>query len=369
MSEETSHQTPADVRPASAGIPPESEKRCCPQCGSTRIRKHFHPLLLNLGMWGMFVALAQMKTLLAQISCVLPCATVVGLVACPLLLPVTIAMAVAGRHRCRDCGYRFRWEDRTDAGGANSPFPVNLAVLGALLLGAAVITGLALIVTVPHRPAWIVLLGVIVRVFVAAFLVGICVLFQALLWRASGPRAERLRTRRVLLLLPFVLLGIVWIGWASFERRVLLRQAQPEARAARILRNGQLADLPDSVAEIKVYTWSSPFSGEEYLRFTAEPNDIRRFEDESPALKGKTARRYKVELERWSVPEETETEAQQAETGREVFPPHPNGPPWYRPGIDHPARRYEIQPEGYQLPGEVIVDDEQHIVYVYLCFS
>jgi hypothetical protein len=41
----------------------------------------------------------------------------------------------------------------------------------------------------------------------------------------------------------------------------------------------------------------------------------------------------------------------------------------YRPGIGSPARRYEIKSEGYCCPGAAIVDDEQHIVYVYLIFS
>ena len=55
--------------------------------------------------------------------------------------------------------------------------------------------------------------------------------------------------------------------------------------------------------------------------------------------------------------------------GHEYVVPHSATPSWYMQEIRVPPRKYHVQPPRYQLPGEVLVDDETHTVYVYLCFS
>jgi len=367
--DETQEQTPAGVGAVLEDTAQEPGALRCPQCGGRRIRKRFHALLFNLGVCVVFLGLAQVGRLLFQIGPVLPFLALGGLAVSLLALPVTMAMAISGRHRCRDCGHRFRPRRRTDGEMADAHFPVRLAVMAMLLFGASVIAGLVLVATVPHRPEWVVAVGVLARVVFAAFAAGVCVVFQAILWRLLRTRIKYPRTLTISLLLPSILLSGLWITSACLDRKVFLRHVQPEARAARVLHNGQLATLPDSATDIEVHTWSSPFSGEEYLRFAAEPNDIEMFLSESRILRGKVPNEYRATHTNLSAADGVEEQGTPAEAAYDVLGLGPMAPDWYRPDFTNPARRYIIQPKRYQLPGEVIVDDEQHVVYIYLCFS
>jgi len=342
-------QTPPGVGVVLEGGTPKSGILHCPQCGGTRIRKRIQPLLFNLAVIVVFLVLAQVGRLLYQIAPMLSLVAPGGLAVSLLAFPVTMAIAIAGRHRCRDCGHRFRPRRRTEGRVADARFPLRFAVLGTLLFGAAVIAGLVLIATVPHRPEWVVALGVVARVVIAAFAAGICVVFQAILWRLLRTRISRPRTLAISLMLPSILLSGLWITWACVDREVFLRQVRPEARAARVLHDAQLAALPDSATDIEVYTWSSPFSGEEFLRFAAEPNDIERFIRESPNLQGKVPTQYSAEHMRLPVCDDMQKRSEFEQAGHEVYFPHSNTPDWYKQEINAPARRYIFRPKRYQL--------------------
>jgi hypothetical protein len=114
------------------------------------------------------------------------------------------------------------------------------------------------------------------------------------------------------------------------------------------------------------------FSGGDFVRFTAEPNDVERFIAASPALQGRTPKRYSLQRMRLPQPRPRSLGAEggfDMNDANEYVAPHPNSPDWYQQEVRGPARKYEVQPPRYQYPGEVLIDDETHTVYVYLIFS
>jgi len=192
----------------------------------------------------------------------------------------------------------------------------------------------------------------------SAFLIGLSLPYQAIVHHLLRTRIRHNLLWAILFLLPAILFG----GFSLY-------QSLPGIQARTILAHGQLAHLPESAIDIKVYTLSSPFSGEEFLRFRADPDDIERFLDESPILQGKECEKFSKERMRLKYPKDYGTKAEHFEHEHEYFHPDPSAPAWYIEEIKGTGRRYKFQPKGYHYPGEVIVDDEQHIVYVMLVFS
>lgn len=130
----------------------------------------------------------------------------------------------------------------------------------------------------------------------------------------------------------------------------ILYESRPSVRVRALLQYAQLAPLPGSATGVRYYSWSSPFSGEDFLRFTADPDDIEQFLAESPALKGKQPETSPADRE-----------------GIEVL--DGQAPAWYDLELKGPFRIYEVQPPRYQFPGELVVDDETNTVYLHLIFS
>jgi hypothetical protein len=273
------------------------------------------------------------------------------------VLPVTICIALFGRHRCRNCGLRFPPSRSAESEGTNEHFPWFAHALNMALVLLLCLVGPIVLRNWGGR-GMSDMMSDVGNVMLTGVLLWVSMAYQIVVYRKLALRIRKPLIWMILFAWPGVVLG-----------GVSLYGAAPAVRARAMLARADLAALPESATALRIYEWSSPFSGEEFLRFAAEPNDIERFLDESPILRGKTSRRYKIEPVPWLVPEETALGEQDEEADPRLLLPHPNGPKWYRPGLDHPARRYEIQPEGYHYPGEVIVDDEQNVVYVYLCFS
>lgn len=194
--------------------------------------------------------------------------------------------------------------------------------------------------------------------------IGICMLlciygfYQHFLYRFLRTRVTHWAVWSVLVLLPVVLLGA----------RSIYRSL-PSVRAQQILTSGELGALPESATAITVYAWWTPFSGEEYLRFHADREDIELFVAKAPILKG---------AEHWDY-----SRAKMRLLGREKLgfgeghgaPDHEyvfhrqTVPPWYMEEIRWRARRYRIRPPGYHHAGEVIIDQENNVVFVKLVFS
>jgi hypothetical protein len=157
----------------------------------------------------------------------------------------------------------------------------------------------------------------------------------------------------VLMLLPVILVG----GRA-------ISRARPSVRAASILASAELAALPPSAREIKVYTWSTPFSGEWRLRFRAERADIERFLEASRILRQAECREYSRERMRLIDPEPYRDRSGDDPNGPEYFRPDLNMPAWYIQEIKTPGKRYETEVSGFSDPAEVIVHTQENLVLV-----
>jgi hypothetical protein len=139
----------------------------------------------------------------------------------------------------------------------------------------------------------------------------------------------------------------------------------PSVRIHRILSHPELARLPESAYDLKVYSWSTFMSGEIFIKFNATPEDINLFLSQCQILKGKECKYYSKEKMRLPHHNKVQT----LSTSHEYFSPDPASPDWYHEEITQKGRLYEIQPEGYHYPGEIIIDDEISVVYIHLVFS
>ena len=71
---------------------------------------------------------------------------------------------------------------------------------------------------------------------------------------------------------------------------------------------------------------------------------------------------------RVQYPDDSKMWGQINEAGHETFIPNPSAPDWYKGEIRR-GRRYIIHPEWGYYPGEVIVNDEENFVFVYIIWS
>lgn len=172
-------------------------------------------------------------------------------------------------------------------------------------------------------------------------------------WGIIGQMTSDKVTWSVLVLLPVALIGgrAIYRDW-------------PTVRAARILYNANLASLPPSAREIKVFTWSNGFNGEWRLRFRADRADVERFLAASPILKGVECQEYSGQRMRLAEPKGYSKRSDDDPNGPDYFRPDWNMPPWYIQEIKGPGRRYETDPSGFSDPGEVIVHTEDDLVFV-----
>ena len=345
MSFDRQPDVPRGSEPTPSVPPPSRAIARCPQCGGTHIRKRARPLVVSLVACVVCLPLTMLL-----------CATVPGLLLALLALPVMTCIALVGRNRCLDCGHRFDPNHR-DAGTVVQ-FPWRFHVLNILILVVLCVLGphvMAIRAGAERLPDMMEDIGIFMRLTY--------LLWGSLLWHLALYFSLRRRIAHPLIwAILFVLPGI-WGGTKVFYRSL------PNVRASALLAYAGLAPLPESATGIRIYTWSSPFSGEDFLRFTAAPEDVERFVSESPALRGQEPTRFSRKHMRLEYPRDHLGNLAYRQDGNTYFLPHSGKPTWYKQEIRGPARTYIVQPPRYQLPGEVLVDDETNTVYVYLCFS
>jgi len=327
--------------------------------------------------WGHVITLVVMAVLTPGVAVLLRFLSparvgvlILVLVAIVLLLlfalPITAAVAVAARPCCRDCGYRF-WPTSGRVGEAGQAgFPVRLALVGGVILLLPLGLGLAWLASVPGRETWTVTQTIGTRIMLAGLALGVGFLCQAILWRVLRTRMANTMCSGLVLLLPVVVLSAGWLTLTAHDHRVLSRRYDPLVRAPRFLAGARLAQLPPSAHGVATYGYSSLFSGKHCLRFAAEPNEIERFLGDSPSLQEVTCQRYSREKMRIRVTGPGDVLRGAPESPHEYFYSGITGPCWYPEDIRGAGRRYEIKLEGGPWFGEVIVDDEQHVVYVRL---
>lgn len=286
------------------------------------------------------------------------CAAVFGLLLALIALPITTCVAVVGRRRCLHCGHRFEpgWADTNTA--VRPGFPWLSHILNFALLFVLCIVG-------PYAMRFRAGAGGLPDMMMEA---GLFLLFGLLLWGSLACHlvlyyalGRKVKNQLIWALL-FILPGA--IGGAK-----IFYDSSPKVRIHTLLKYAELAPLPESSKGIRYYTWSTPFSGEDFLRFTAEPNDIERFIAESFALQGQEPERFSAQRMKLERPKDYLTNPDYKEDGNIYYKPPGTMPHWYKRQIKGPARIYRIQPPRYQYPGEVLIDDETKTVYIYLCFS
>jgi len=183
-------------------------------------------------------------------------------------------------------------------------------------------------------------------------------IYQRLLYRLLRVRVSHWMPWSAAALLPVVLFG---------ARSVY--HSLPSVRAQEILGTAELAPLPESATGITVYTWWTPMSGEEYLRFRASREDIESFVAKSPILERAERRDYSPAKMRLFDRNETAPAAGAGTDDHEYIRNHPTAPPWYMQEIKCRARRYAIPRTVYKHKGELIIDEDNNVVYVRLVFS
>ena len=166
-----------------------------------------------------------------------------------------------------------------------------------------------------------------------------------------------------IILLIVLLLALIYAGLRTYEKT-------PSVAARRVLSYARLAPLPESCSDLKVYRWSTPISGEDYISFKASKEDIEKFIANSPALQDKEPEVYSAERMRIRIPEDYGTKEEHFNTPYdEYWRPRPATPEWYDGELKGNGRIYEVQPERYQFPGELIINDETNVIYIMLVFS
>lgn len=188
--------------------------------------------------------------------------------------------------------------------------------------------------------------------------VGIFSFYQYLLYGHLRTKVHHWTIWSTLALFPVVLFG---------ARSVY--HSLPSVRAEQILGTGELAGLPQSAAAITVYTWSTPFSGEEYLRFQASREDIEAFVANSPILKGAEYSDYSTAKMRLLDGTRKASLGGNGAPDIEYIRHHQTAPPWYMQEIRWRARRYRIRRTRYKHTGEAIIDQENDVIFVKLVFS
>ncbi len=182
--------------------------------------------------------------------------------------------------------------------------------------------------------------------------------YQYLLYGHLRTKAGHWAIWSILALLPVVLFG---------ARSVY--HSLPSVRAQQILGTGELASLPQSASAITVYTWWTPFSGEDYLKFRASREDIEAFVAKSPILKGAEYSDYSTA--RMRLLDRSRNASIDGNGGPDIeYIRHRHtAPPWYMEEIRWRARRYRIRRTRYKHTGEVIIDQENDVIFAKLVFG
>jgi hypothetical protein len=240
-----------------------------------------------------------------------------------------------------------------DSGFPNAILIVNVPLLSLLYLVGPIT--MKVIAGMDLGDGWfLVTFELAYRLCVMFFWVCVVYGYQVLLHILLAVRIKSRITWAVLFLWPILLIG-----------GVSLHRSLPLQRAQTVLSNAGLASLPESATEIKVFTWSTPFSGEEFLRFRASREDIESFLAESAILKVSQCQRYSKDRMRLIYPDDYAASGKYQDDRHEYFFDK-CAPPWYIQEIKGPGRRYRILPKGYNHAGEVIFNEEENLVFVNL---
>jgi hypothetical protein len=353
-------------------VPEKTGIICCPECGSSRIRKRGKYFFISLAI---FIGLLLLNKIMAvgythgfwesNFKIGLGLVLVVICHFWPAIICGAACFAFVGKHRCLSCGYRFQSVIEKKSIQNEILFPWRFSILnGAMIFLILVFSGNIYMLKSHFSLSMLFSVLVFNGIFAAfptAFFIILSLIYQLIIYRFLRARIKSFLLWAILFLAPAIALG-----GDLFYKHI------PKVAANRILAHGELAQLPAYATEIKVYTWSTPMSGEEFLRFSATADDIKVFLESSPILKNKECQKYSKDKMRVPFSEDFFNNVNFSEEfpdPNEYFNPDPQAPDWYIEELRGAGRRYNIKPKGYHYPGEVIIDDEKNIVFICLCFS
>ena len=221
-------------------------------------------------------------------------------------------------------------------------------------------------VTIQGNPRFNITYDLIGIGIIGGFFASIILAYQLLVYFLLRNKLANRTIFAVILLTPGVLLS-----------SYVIRSSLPTVRANSILSRAGLAPLPKTANSIKVYTWSSPFSGEEYLMFRASPEVLEDYITKSSSvLTADSCRKYTEKNMRLYYPYHSDDSAETIVKRHEEMRKSANEyiqcpyakPVWFNSEIKN-GRRYEFNVEGYQLPCELIINTDENTIYVRLVFS
>ena len=318
-----------------------SETLRCPECESSLISKPIGPTLVIISI-AVFVLILALGVLVRASGLEKAQGVFLPALAISVLaIFVTSCAAFAGRHRCLSCGHRFRsmiMAKRQWMGRMGSSFPWRFVIFNAVIIFIICISSRKMLELIFEGAFSTIITAIILALIGTFFWMLLSLGYQVLVYKIFRKRIRRDLLWAVLFILPAIVLGTSW-----------LYVSLPTVNARRILNLAELAPLPESATDIKVYEWSFIFSGEKYLRFRASPSDIEKFLKESPILQDAECEKFPAD-------------------GIRARSPNPNAPDWYKGDIKK-GRLYIIRPKWGYYPGQVVVDDEEHFVYVNIIWS
>jgi hypothetical protein len=309
----------------------------CPKCGGTGRRRWSGVRLCVCATF--FICPILMLAGVAMQSCTVFLASSGLTILSLVTIPITWAFALMSRSCCRTCGHRF-WPGDQARDLDSSPLPIRISLASSGVLLATLGMGVFLVLTAPGREGtgrWCMVMGPLI---LAGLAFGLGLLAQAVLWRRLCTRKTNMPSRVSTLMLPAVVIGIASLSLAVHSRY----KCDPLVCAPYVLARVQLAPLPPSSRRVRVCSRRAFLDAEDFVRFEADPEDIERF------------------LANSSVVANGVVPFDEART-RTVSQYNSDAPYWYDQPLRGCWRHCDIE-----MPGniaELIVDDEEHAVYVY----
>jgi len=344
------------------------DETCCPLCGGPVTCTWSKVPMINFAMFFIFLLLAPFAFFAPGRGAVFGIASLLFAVVAMLsfwALPITKAIALVAQPRCSRCGRLCL--PAPDEASATGPltFPMRFAATGSAIVLVFLVVGLARFRSAPGQETIPVGLTFVLRIVMAGFTLGLGVLAQTVTWRRLRPRMTSVAWR-CLLLLPAFVLGTAWLALTGYDHWTLSRKYDPIKRSPIVLLRAGLTELPASARDVRVHSWAFFMSGKYTLRFTADPNVIEDFLAASPSLEKVRPSTYSSRHMRLRGGIVVDSLDKYDAQGNERFAPQRDVPRWYQQEIRGPGRRYEINWYEGKYRGELLVDDEEHIVYVHV---
>lgn len=333
----------------------------CPKCDSSDIRTRsgvasFFVIIMGLAGILLLMLLRNCLVLLPLKHFLLIFSFAIMFSLCVISAEVWLLLFRSSR--CKSCGHGFRSIPQWQREQTTQPFPWRFYFLNSILLLLVGLTSPIMLEVLFNDTFQYFLIKVAFAVFSCGLLSLLSLPFQGIFYELLRKKIKNELQWAILFLIPAFLLG-----------GISLYQSLPRVRARTVLSDGRLAALPESATDIKVYSWSFIFSGESFMKFSANPEDINVFLNSSPSINGQQCQRYSLERMRLPYPKDSRKLMEYNEAGHELFIPDSMAPDWYDTQIRIRGRSYEIPPEGHHNNGEVIVDDENNVVYINVIWS